>query len=124
MDQFKNVVNETAKSVLGPKQRIHQDRFDNNDEQITQLLQEKNNAFITWQNDHGSQAKETGTSTWKKQAQRKLQEMKDTSWERKAEEVHMYAETHTQKSVSAPWRQSMDLQNQDPLHISRWIYAD
>ena len=56
-DQFKNVVNETAKSVLGPKQRLHQDWFDDNDEQITQLLQEKNNAFITWQNDHSSQAK-------------------------------------------------------------------
>ena len=27
-DQFKNVVNETAKSVLGPKQRMHQDWFD------------------------------------------------------------------------------------------------
>ena len=51
-DQFKNVVNETAKSVLGPKQRMHQDWFDDNDEQITQLLQEKISAFITWQNDH------------------------------------------------------------------------
>ena len=39
-DQFKNTVNETAKAVLGPKQRIHQDWFDDNDEQITQLLQE------------------------------------------------------------------------------------
>ena len=56
-DQFKNIVNETAKSVLGPKQRVHQDWLDDNDEQITQLLQEKNGAFITWQNDHSSQAK-------------------------------------------------------------------
>ena len=40
-DQFKNIVNETAKSVLGPKQRIHQDWFNDNEEQITQLLQEK-----------------------------------------------------------------------------------
>ena len=46
LDQFKNVVIETAKSVLGPKQQIHQDRFDDNDEQITQLLQQKNSAFI------------------------------------------------------------------------------
>ena len=42
-DQFKNVVNETAKSVLRPKQRIHQDWFDDNDEQITQLLRGKKN---------------------------------------------------------------------------------
>ena len=54
------VVNETAKSVLGPKQRIHQDWFDADDEQITR-------------------------------------EMKDTRWDRKAEEVHMYADTHNSK---------------------------
>ena len=76
-DQFKNVVNETAKSVLGPKQRIHQDWFDDNDEQITQLLREKNSAFITWQNDHSSQAKKDQYKHLKKQAQRKLREMKD-----------------------------------------------
>ena len=62
-DQFKNVVNETAKSVLGPKQRIHQDWFDDNDKQTIQLLQGKNNVFIAWQNDHSSQAKKTGTGT-------------------------------------------------------------
>ena len=64
-DQFKSAVNETAKSVLGPKQRIHQDWFDDNDKQITQLLQEKNNAFIICQNGHSSRPrrpKKTGTS--------------------------------------------------------------
>ena len=95
-DQFKNVVNETAKSVLGPKQRIHQDWLDDNDKQITQLLQEKNNVFITWQNDHGSQAKRDRYKHLKKQAQRKLREMKDTWWDRKAE-VQMYADTHNSK---------------------------
>ena len=96
-DQFKNVVNETAKSVLGPKQRIHQDWFDDNDEQITQLLREKNSAFITWQNDHSSQAKKDQYKHLKKQAQRKLREMKDAWWDRKAEEVQMYADTHNSK---------------------------
>ena len=118
-DQFKNVVNETAISVLGPRQRIHQDWFDDNDEQITQLLQEKNNAFITWQNDHGSQAKRDQYKHLKKQAQRKLREMKDTWWDRKAEEVQMFADTHNSNKVSAPWRQSVDLQNQDPLHYNQ-----
>ena len=96
-DQFKNVVNETAKSVLGPKQRVHQDWFDDNDEQITQLLQEKNSAFITSQNDNSSQAKKDRYKHLKKQAQRKLREMKDAWWDRKAEEVQMYADTHNSK---------------------------
>ena len=69
-----NVVNETAKSVLGPKHRIHQDWFDDNDEQITQLLEEKKSAFISWQNDHSSQAKKDRYKHLKKQAQRKRDE--------------------------------------------------
>ena len=102
-DQFKNVVNETEKSVLEPKQRIHQDWFDDNDEQITQLLREKNSAFITWQNDHSSQAKKDRYKHLKKQAQRKLREMKDAWWDRKAEEVQVYADTHNSKKFfSAP----------------------
>ena len=96
-DQFKNVVNETAKSILGPKQPIHQDWFDDNDEQITQLLQEKNNAFIPRHNDHSLHAKKDLYKHLKKQAQRKLREMKDTWWDRKAEEVQMCADTHNSK---------------------------
>ena len=84
-DQFKNVVNETDKSVLGPKQRIHQHWFDDN------------STFITWQNDHSSQAKKDRYKHLKKQAQRKLREMKDAWWDRKAEEVQMYADTHNSK---------------------------
>ena len=100
-DQFKNVVNKKAKSVLGPKQRIHQDWFDDNDEQITQLLLENNNAFITWQNDRSSQAKRDRYNHLKKHSQRKLREMKDTWWDRKAEEVQFMLIHTTQKSFSA-----------------------
>ena len=113
-----NVVNETAKSVLGPKQRIHQDWFDDNDEQITQLLREKNSAFITWQNDHSSQAKKDQYKHLKKQAQRKLREMKDAWWDRKAVEVQMYADTRPEGSL---WTFKTRIHS---ITISRWIYAD
>ena len=98
-DQFKDFVNKTAKSILGPKLRIRQDWFEDNDEQITQLLREKKNAFVTWQNDHSSQAKRDGYKHLEKLAQRKLREMKDTWWDRKAEEVQMYADTQKSKNV-------------------------
>lgn len=40
-EQFKTVVDTViAKSILGPKHRVHHDWFDENDEQVTQLLQE------------------------------------------------------------------------------------
>ncbi|KAL8571483.1 hypothetical protein ACOMHN_001245 [Nucella lapillus] len=44
-DQFSTMVKETAQSTLGPKKRVHQDWFDENDEAITQLLDEKQKAF-------------------------------------------------------------------------------
>ena len=59
-----NVVNETAKSVLGPKHRIHQDWFDDNDEQITQLLEEKKKAPSSLgRTTTVRRSKKTGTST-------------------------------------------------------------
>ena len=101
-DQFKNVVNETAKSVLGPKQQMHQDWFDNNDKQIIQLLQEKNNAFIAWQNGYSSRAKKPVQALEKAGTEKtKLREMKDTWWDRKAE-VQMYADTHSSKKFFSP----------------------
>ena len=123
-DQFKNVVNETAKSVLGPKQRIHQDWFDD-DEQFTQLLREKNRTFITWQNDHSSQAKNDRYKHLKMQAQRKLREMKVACWDRKAE-VQMHADTHSSKKVfqrpeGSLWTFKTRIHS---ITISRWIYAD
>ena len=75
---------ETAKSVLGPKERLRQDWFNNNDKQFTQLLQEKKAPSLL-----GKHLKE--------QAQTKLRERTDTWWDRKAEEVQMYADTHNSK---------------------------
>ena len=40
--QFKKIITETVKAVLGPKTCKHQDWFDENDEFITQLLHAKN----------------------------------------------------------------------------------
>lgn len=48
-DQFSTMVKEVAQSTLGLKKRLHQDWFDwfdENDEAITQLLDEKQKAFL------------------------------------------------------------------------------
>nr|XP_025035794.1 craniofacial development protein 2-like [Pelodiscus sinensis] len=44
--QFREIVMETAKSVLGPKKRNHQDWFDENNSAIEDLLAKKNKAFM------------------------------------------------------------------------------
>jgi hypothetical protein len=50
-EQFKQKVSDTAKSTLGFKKRVHQDWFDENQEEICRALEEKRKAFIDWQND-------------------------------------------------------------------------
>ena len=99
-ERFKDTLDANIQNATLPEdstekwdQIKNQDWFDDNDKQITQLLQEKN---IAWQNDHSSQAKTNRYKHLKKQAQRKPREMKDAWWDRKAE-VQMYADTHLSK---------------------------
>ena len=95
--QFKTIVTDTAKTILGPKKRVHQDWFDENDDQISQLLQEKNKAYMEWQNDFNSTSKADRFRTLKVRAQRQLREMKEKWWDNKAEEVQQCADSHNSK---------------------------
>ena len=52
-EQFKTLVTESAKLTIGPKKKVHQNWFDDNDERIKELL-DKKKAFIEWQNDISS----------------------------------------------------------------------
>lgn len=45
-NQFKGMVTEPAKDVLGPKQRVHQDWFDENNEELNKILEQKRSTFI------------------------------------------------------------------------------
>ena len=96
-EQFKNVVTETAKAILGPKKRVHQDWFDENDAHITQLLQEKNKAFMEWQDDPSSTPKADRFSHLRAHARKQLQQMRDRWWDAKAEEVQKYADAHNSR---------------------------
>ena len=56
-EQFKTLVTESAKLTIGPKKKAHQDWFDENDERIKELLDDKKKAFIEWLNDISSTSK-------------------------------------------------------------------
>ena len=96
-EQFKTLVKETAQSLLGPKKRVHQDWFDENDEAITKLLTEKQKAFTAWQNDLSSISKKDHFKHLQSQAQASLRRMQNEWWEQKAKEVQMYADTKNSK---------------------------
>ena len=96
-NQFRDAVAETAKSVLGPKQRNHQDWFDENNSAIEDLLIKKNKAFLEWQNDPASAPKKNRFKSLQATTQREIRKMQDQWWERKAEEVQHFADTNNSK---------------------------
>ena len=96
-NQFKEVVTETAKTVLGPQKRSHQDWFDENDEAIQTLLDLKGKAYIDWQNHPNCPSRSDRFKDCQAKAQREICNMQDRWWEQKAEEVQHYADTNNSK---------------------------
>ncbi|CAM4648052.1 unnamed protein product [Leuciscus chuanchicus] len=96
-NQFKTLVSESADSTLGKLKRTHQDWFDESDEIIGNLLEEKRKAYIEWQNDISSTSKGDRVRHLQRQAQTVLRKMLNEWWKRKAEEVQGYADTKNSK---------------------------
>ena len=76
-EQFKTLVTESAKLTIGPKKKVHQDLFDENDERIKELLDDKKKAFIERRNDISSTSKRDSFKHPQRQAQRALRRMQD-----------------------------------------------
>ena len=98
-NQFKDMMIESAKLTIGPKKRVHQDWFDENDDEIVKLLSEKRTAFVDWQNDPSSISKKDRFKNLQSKAQRELRQMQDTWWDNKAEEVQHYADSNNSKKL-------------------------
>lgn len=54
---FRDIVTKIAKTVLGPKEWVYQDWFDENDDNIAKAFRTKNKAFIEWQSHPTSASK-------------------------------------------------------------------
>ena len=89
---FRDIVTETASTVLGPKEWVHQDWFDENDKNINEVINAKDEAFTEWQNHSTSASKIDKFGHLKSKVQAELWEMQDKCWQRKAEEVWRYAD--------------------------------
>ncbi|KAL8610932.1 hypothetical protein ACOMHN_042549 [Nucella lapillus] len=98
-DQFSTLVNEAAQSTLGPKKRVHHDWFDEKDEAITLLLDEKQKAFTAWQNDISSTSKRNHFKHLQHRAQTDLRRMQVEWWNKKADDVQLYADTKNSRMI-------------------------
>ena len=75
---FQNVVHSPAATTLGHPSRKHQDWFDENDDEIESLLEEKHRMHKTHQDDTRSVSKMSAYSNICKTDQNRLRDMQDS----------------------------------------------
>ena len=94
---FRDTVHSTALEHVGPAARKHQDWFDENDEEISTLLTEKNRLLRAHQGDPSSAAKKAAFTNMRKTVTAKLRTMQDSWLSAKADEIQGYADRHDSK---------------------------
>ena len=92
----------SSQEILGCTTRKHQDWFDDNDDEIKALLDEKHRLHKEYLSDRMSPAKKAAFCNARKQVQFKLRKMKDNWLKNKSKEIQNYADTNnTKKFFSA-----------------------
>ena len=109
-EQFKTLMTEWAKLTIWPKKKVHQDWFNENDERIKELLDDKKKVFIEWQNDISSASKG--------RPRRHFAECRTSGGKRRPTKSKPTLPQSTQKCSSAPSRKSTAL----PSHTPRRSY--
>ena len=84
---FQNVVHSSAATTLGHPYRKHQDLFDENDEEIKSLLEEKHSLHKAHQDDTRSVSKKVAYSNICKTVRNSLRDMQGSWLSKKAEEI-------------------------------------
>ncbi|BHF62082.1 hypothetical protein SprV_0100506300 [Sparganum proliferum] len=98
--QLRDTVQSTALAVLGRAPRQHQDWFDDNDADISNLLAEKNRLHKAYV-DHPTADNKAAFYRSRRHLQQRLREMPDTWTAHKAEEIQGYADRNEWKNFFA-----------------------
>ena len=98
-NSLKEAIIQTAKEVLGPKEKVHQDWFDENDEAVQSLLNSRRKAYINLQNNPSSSKLMDKFKECQSQTQRELRSMQDRWWEKKADELQSFADLNNSKML-------------------------
>ena len=88
---------DTTFQLLGPTTRKSQNWFDENDEEIKEMLAENNRLHTIYQLDQSSAAKKTAFTNIRMTLQTRLRNMQDSWPAAKADEIQKYADTHDSK---------------------------
>ena len=87
-----NAVHSSAADTLGYTARKHQDWFDENDDKIQGLLEEKHRLHKAHQDDTNSVSKKASYTNICKTVQSRLRDMQDSWLSKKAEEIESFAD--------------------------------
>ncbi|CAI9735242.1 Hypothetical predicted protein [Octopus vulgaris] len=96
-ESFRDTVHSIALETLGQVTRNHQDWFDENDQEIQKLLEEKRRLLRAHQNDTTCTAKKAAFNSIRSTVQAKLRLMQDAWLSAKADEIQGYADKHDTK---------------------------
>ena len=94
---FQKVVHSSAATTIGHPSRKHQDWFDENDEEIKLLLEEKHCLHKAYQDDTSSVSKKAAYNNICKTVQNRLRDMQDSWLGKKAEEIQFFADRKDMK---------------------------
>ena len=94
---FQKVDHSPAATTIGHPSRKHQDWFDENDEEIKMLLEEKHCFHKAHQDDTSSVSKKAGYNNICKTVQNRLRDMQDFWLSKKAEEIQSFADRKDMK---------------------------
>ena len=94
---FQKVVHSSAATTIGHPSRKHQDWFDENDEEIKLLLEEKHCLHKAHQDDTSSVSKKAAYNNICKTVQNRLRDMQDSWLSKKAEEIQSFADRKDMK---------------------------
>ena len=98
---FRDSVYSAAKDVLGVACRKHKDWFDENNEKIHCLLEEKHKHYKAFLTDQKSVRKKALYVNSRKTVQRELRKMQDEWYSNKADEIQSYADSNNMKDFYA-----------------------
>ena len=94
---FQKVVHSSAATTIGHPSRKHQVWFDENDEEIKLLLEEKHCLHKAHQDDTSSVSKKAAYNNICKTVQNRLRDMQDSWLSKKAEEIQSFADRKDMK---------------------------
>ena len=101
--------------LIGPTTRKKQDGFDDNDEEIKEMLAGKNRLHRIYQLDQSSAAKKTAFTNIRTTVQTRLRNIQDSWLAAKADEIPKFADTHDSKRLYCALKQSTD-RNHRAIH--------